>query len=191
LYVGKCLIGALSIAMVLALAACGSSGGKTGSAATTTSNPFENATWEKAGPTPSISAKMVCSAEARAEIAASLGVKAQRVTKPVWDPESHLYSCDYVYPRGKIRLTVKEMSSGAGTTAYFNQVKDKYGTVQELQGLGQGAWVLRNGDVVVRKDYKTMLIDVTGIPANMIPAMRPSDVAINIAALIMSCWTGA
>ena len=48
-------------------------------------------------------------------------------------------------------------------------MKQKYGTTQELNGLGQGAWVLKNNDVVVRKDYKVLLVDVTGIPADFAP----------------------
>jgi hypothetical protein len=179
----------LSIVLLCALAACGSSG-KTGGAPTTTSNPFENASWDKAGPNPSVSAKMICSTEARNDIASALGIAAKKVTKPTWDRKDHLYACDYVYPRGKVGLTVKEMSSGDETTAYFDRVKAKYGAAQKLE-IGQGAWLLRNSDLVVRKDYKVLLVDVTRIPANLIPAMKRSDVAINVAAVIMSCWTGA
>jgi hypothetical protein len=187
----KGVLGAVCIVTMFVLSACGSSGGKTGGAPTSTTNPFENASWDKAASTPSVSAKMVCSTEARNEIATALGIKAKQVTTPSWDRRKHLYSCDYVYPRGKIRLTVKEMSSGAETTAYFDKVKQQYGAVQELPGLGQGAWVLRNGGIVVRKDYKTLLVDVTGIPSDLVPAMRRSDVSTNIAAVIMGCWTGA
>jgi hypothetical protein len=187
----KGLLGAMCIVVAFSLAACGSSGGKSAESPTSTTNPFENASWEKAGPTPSISAKMICSTEARDDIAASLGVKATQVTEPTWNAATHEYSCDYVYPRGKVRLTVKEMSSADETTAEFERIKQQYGTVQKLNGLGQGAWVLRNGNVVVRKDYKTLLVDVTDVPPDMVPAMRRSDVAINIAAVIMSCWTGA
>jgi hypothetical protein len=185
------LAGGLSVALVCALAACGSSGKTAAPGPTTTSNPFANAAWDKAGPEPSVSAKMVCSAEAREDITTALGIAAKRVTKPTWDAEKHLYSCDYVYPRGTIRLVVKEMSSEDETTEYFERVQRKYGAVRQLKGIGQGATVLRNGDIVVRKDYKTLLVDVTRIPQRMIPAMRRSDVAINIANVIMTCWIGA
>jgi hypothetical protein len=183
-------VAALSVVLACTLAACGSSS-KSGGPPTTTSNPFENASWDKAGPNPSISAQMICSGEARADITTALGIKAKKVTRPTWDRKDHVYACDYVYPRGTVRLTVKEMSNGDETGAFFDRVKAKYGTVQELNGLGQGASLLRNGDVVVRKDYKVLLVDVTRIPERMIPAMRRSDVAINVAAVIMSCWTGA
>src|SRR4051812_2914601 len=185
-------IAACCVVAVAALAACGSSGSTAKSPSTTRApNEFENASWDKAGPNPSTSAKMVCSDEARNDIQASLGIKASRVSKPTWVRKNHVYSCTYVYPRGKIVLSVKELTNGTETTAYFDAVKRKYGTVQDLKGLGQGAWVLKNGDVVVRKDYKVLLVDVTHIPEHLVPAMRRSDVAINIGAVIMSCWTGA
>jgi len=182
-------IAAWGIVALLALSACGSSGsGAQGP--TSTTNPFENASWERAQPTPSISAKMVCSKEARDDIAATLLMKAKQVTKPTWVRKDHLYSCAYVYPTGKIVLSVKELSNGTQTTKYFESIKRKYGTVDNLNGVGQGAWVLKNGDVVVRKDYKVLLVDVAGIPANFAPAMRRSDVAVSISSVIMGCWTG-
>ncbi len=186
----KGLLVALTVVVGLVPAACGSDGGSTVSSPTTTTFQFDNASWDKAGPKPSESAEMVCSAEARDDIEASLGVKARKITKPTWVRKDHMYSCEYVYPRGKIRLDVKEMSSGDETTAYFDQIKEQEGATEELKGLGQGAWILRNGNVLVRKDYKTLVVDVSGIPPDMVPAMRRSDVAINVANVIMSCWTG-
>ncbi len=184
-------IGGVALAAVLALGACGG-GGTTAKSPTSTTQPeFDNASWDKAGPEPSTSAKMVCEREARDDIAASLGVKAARVTKPAWVRADHLLSCSYVYPRGKIVLTVKELSTGRETTAYFDSLLRKYRRTQKLNGLGQGAWILANGDVVVRKDYKVLLVDVTGIPADFAPTMGRSDVALNVAAVIMSCWVGA
>ena len=133
---------------------------------------------------------MVCQKEARADIASSLGVTATRITTPTWDRGQHLYSCTYVYPNGKITLSVKEMSSATETTAYYNTIVKKYGSVEPLIGLGQGAWVLKNNDVVVRKDYKVLLVNVEGIPKQFQPLMKSSDAAINIAAAIMGCWSG-
>ena len=65
---------------------------------------------------------------------------------------------------------MKELSSEKETTAYFESVKKKYGLTQQLNGLGQGAWILKNNDVVVRKDYKVLLVNVQGIP----PSFRPA-----------------
>jgi hypothetical protein len=185
---GKGLLAGLCALLALALVACGSDGGSSGSSATSTTFAFDNAQWVKAGPKPSDSAKMVCAAEARDLIDASLGIKAKKVSKPAWVRKDHIYSCAYVFAHGKIRLEVKEMSSGDETTAYFDRIKEQQGAKQDLKGLGQGAWVLDNGNVLVRKDYKTLVVDVSDAPK--IPAMRPSDVAINVANVIMSCWTG-
>ena len=57
------------------------------------------------------------------------------------------------------------MSSADETTAYFNAITKKFGTGTKLIGLGQGAWVLKNSDAVVRKDYKVLFVNVAGIPA--------------------------
>ncbi|MGO9875298.1 MAG: hypothetical protein ACLPVY_16010 [Acidimicrobiia bacterium] len=187
---------ALALAGVLALGACSSGG--SGKAATTTApatsatgvDQLSSSSWEVAKPTPSTSAQMVCQKEAREEIASSLGVTETRVTTPTWDVAEHLYSCTYVYPTGTITLSVKELSNEAETTAYFDSIEHKYGTTQPLIGLGQGAEILQNSDVVVRKDYKVLLVDVQDLPANFIPLMGRSDVATNIAAVIMGCWSG-
>jgi hypothetical protein len=186
----KALLVGMCAAATLSLAACGSDGGSSGAPATSTSTTFafDNAQWVKAGPNPSESAEMVCSEEARDDIDVSLGIKTKKITKPTWDEQNHVYACEYVFARGKVRLEVKEMSSGDETTAYFDQVKREQDAVQELPGLGQGAWVLDNGNVLVRKDYKTLIVDVSEAPK--IPAMRRSDVAVNVASVIMSCWTG-
>jgi len=133
---------------------------------------------------------MVCQRVAQNEIASSLGVTATRVTLPTWDRAQHLYSCTYVYPKGNITLSVKEMSSVSETTAYFDGIERADGKVQDLIGLGQGAEILKNNDVVVRKNYKVLLVDVHALPASFITLMSRSDIATNIAAVIMGCWSG-
>ena len=190
------LIVLVAFVAALALGACGSSASSkssTGTAAVTTTSPqlFSSKTYEKAKPDPSISAKMICQKEARVDIASSLGVAATRLTTPTWNRSQHMYACTYVYPNGKIALSVKEMSSAGETTAYFDGVMKKYGAVQPLIGLGQGAWVLKNSDVVVRKDYKVLVVDVQAVPKQFQPLMKSSDAAINIAVAIMGCWSGA
>ena len=144
---------------------------------------------EKAGPDPSISAQMVCAAEARKEIAAVLEAQATRVTRPTWN--DHLYSCTYQYPKGSFTLSVKELVSEQTTTDYFDSLERKYGRAENLNSLGQGAFIARNGDAVVRKDYKVLLVDVHAIGSMFQPLLRPSDVAQSVATVILGCWTGA
>ena len=189
----KFLSGAVALSAALALGACGSTGSsKSSPTATTTIEQLSSPSWDKAGPTPSRSAKMVCEAEARRDIAATLGVKETRVTKPTWVVKDHLYSCTYVYPRGKVVLFVKEFSNEQATTAYYDSVLKHFGTIQPLKGLGQGAWTLKNNDIVARKDYKVLLVDVRGIAPPFGPSrMTRTDVALNVAAAIMGCWSGA
>jgi hypothetical protein len=183
-----------SVAFVLVavgvFAACGSSS-KTASTGTTTVEQFSSPSYEKAKPSPSKSAKQVCQDEARNDISVALGIRETRVTTPTWLRADHLYSCTYVYPQGQFTLHVKEMSSAAETTAYFDSILRKYRSTQKLTGLGQGAWILKNNDVVVRKDYKVLLVDVQKLPATFGLRMTRSDVATNVAVVIMGCWTGA
>ena len=183
------VIAPVVLAGVFALGACGGSSNKPASSATTSSTLYK-----VAAATPSVSAKMVCEKEAADEIASSLGTHQTRITTPTWSEKDHIYSCTYVYPNGSFTLSVKEMSSTAETTAYFDSEKSSLGVAQNLFGLGQGAFIAKNNDVVVRKDYKVLLVDVSKAPSGtgkFIPAMTRQDVATNIAAVIMGCWSGA
>jgi len=174
----------------LALMACGGASSKAGSATSTTVLKLSSPSWDKAKPYPSVSARMICQTEVRGEIAQALQITETRVV-PTWSKQQHLYSCAYVYPRGKIVLSVKEMSSEQETTAYFNAVRNKFGTKNAIIGLAQGAWLLKNDDVVARKDYKVLLVDVHAIPPGFVPQLVRSGVAQSIATVIMACWTGA
>ena len=134
---------------VLALAACGSGTSKGGST-TTTILKLSSPSWETAKPYPSKSAKMICEKEVRGEIA--VGARDHRdAVVPNWSKPKHLYSCSYIYPRGTIVLSVKELSNERETTAYFDAVKSKYGAKNPIVGLAQGGWLLKNDDVVARR----------------------------------------
>ncbi len=186
---------ALCVALVL-LAGCGSGSSKVGgtspaSAKTGTSTAAAGTVLIAAGPAPSESAKMVCATEARNAIASTLGISETRVVVHPW--VDHIYSCTYVYPKGSFTLSVKEVSSWKETADYYDSLARKYGQKSHgnLPGLGQGAFVAKNNDVVVRKDWKILTVDVSKVPPNFVPAMTTSDVATNVAATLLSCWTGA
>jgi hypothetical protein len=143
-----------------------------------------------AGPNPSKSAKMVCAPEARRDLARVLGVSTISTVAPTW--VDHLYSCRYVYADGVMVLSVKEVSNRAQTTAYFNLLAHQLGKTSRLNGLGQGAYTTTNGDVVVRKDYKVLLVDISGLPAHFgVPPTSAADIAVTVADVIMGCWSGA
>ena len=78
------------------------------------------------------------------------------------------------------------------TTAYFDSLATKLHKTNKNIEIGQGAFQVADGSVVVRKDFKVLLVDITKLPANFgVPPASRGDVAINVAETIMSCWTGA
>jgi len=177
---GLCILVLLST-----FAACGASSKSAAPKATTT-------TIEVAGPNPSVSAKMICADEAKKDIATtSIGFDTLQPLKPKW--ANHVYSCGYLYRGGvKMALSVKEMSSAAETTAYFEALGKQLGRGADLPELGEGAYQTRNGSAVVRKDYRVLLVDVSRLPARFgKPLAARTDIAAGVAAIIMGCWVGA
>jgi hypothetical protein len=183
------LLIAVTVAAVVTFGACGSTGTSSSKSPSAPQGQSPTVTYQPAGANPSNSAKMVCEPAVRSEIAATLGIHETRVTTPTW--VDHVYSCTYVYPRGSIVISVKELVNADTTTAYFNGLAQRFGKQQNLNGLAQDAFIAKNADVVVRKDYKVLLVDVQGISQTFLPAMTRADVATNVAAAIMSCWAGA
>jgi len=141
-----------------------------------------------AGRLPSTIAKMVCAPEAQREIADALGVTAV-VQEPTWS--HHRYTCVYRYPDGSFTLSVQELSSWAQTYAYFHSLGHSLGDTGSVRNLGQGAFTTTHGSVVVRKDWKVLLVDDTGLPPTFgVPATSSADVALTIADVILGCWEG-
>ena len=101
-------------------------------------------------------------------------------------------AADYKYPHGAVMtMSVKEMSSEEETTAYFNDLAQKLGKKQQIE-IAQGAFITNDGSVVVRKDYKVLLVDISKLPATFgVPEDTRSNAAINTAYTVMNCWTGA
>jgi len=175
--------------VVLALAAAGCGSSSSGKSGSPTSAPSGQTTVAPPGATPSESSRMICSKEAQTDIAASLGVTAT-VSTPTW--VDHVYSCNYTYPQGVIALSVKELESQAAVTALYNSDAKTLGRRPDAVSFGQGAFITTNGSVIVRKDNKVLDIDVSKIPQNFgSPPQDRSNVALSIAATVMSCWTGA
>lgn len=141
-----------------------------------------------AGRTPSQIAKMVCAREAQREIAETLGVRAS-VATPTW--VNHTYSCRYRYPSGGFVLTVKELSSWSQTLGYFSGIARTQGRTATVPNLGQGAFQTDNGSTVVRKDWKVLTVDISGLPPQFgKPPTSRGDVAVTVADVILACWAG-
>ena len=172
------------LALSSVLAACGSSS-KAGP-----SGKVTPATLEVAGPNPSVSAQMICG-EAKEDIAKSaIGIDTVKPLAPKWS--DHVYSCAYRYKGGAVMtLSVKEMSSVDETSAYFDALGERLGRGGKLAGIGEAAYETTDGSVVVRKDYRVLLVDVSKLPAQFgLPAAKRVDVAISVATTIMDCWIG-
>jgi hypothetical protein len=175
-------IRALLLVGGLAIAGCGSSSSN-GSGATTT-----EAGGHPAGTQPSASSKMICQKEAQIDIASSLGLKAT-VSTPTWIDD--VYSCKYVYPDGTVTLSVKELLNAQQTTAAYKAFGTKLGKRPEIVSFGEGAFITTNGSVIVRKDFKVLDVDVSKLPQQFgEPTQDRSNIALSIAATVMSCWTG-
>ena len=163
------------LAVVLGIAGCGS----------------VNASAESplpAGKSPSAISRMVCAEEAAGEIAQVVGAKAS-VTAPTW--ADHLYSCGYHYSEGTMVLSVKELSSWTQTYAYFDNLAETLHKTAPIKGLGQGAFVVGDGSVVVRKDWKILLVDISALHGMVgSPPSSRDTVALDAAAVILDCWSG-
>jgi hypothetical protein len=176
------------IALVAAslLAACGSTGSSATpvSPATTTTRPAA----ETNAAVISVSTKMICG-EAAEDIADQLGTNTTRPLVPTW--KDHVYSCRYEYPDGAMLLSVKQLGDATATAAYFRGLRSRLGLRSELGGLGQGAFTTKDDSVVVRKDFKVLVVDVHELPSTFgTPPDTRANAAITVAATIMGCWTG-
>jgi hypothetical protein len=108
---------------------------------------------------------------------------------PTWQDD--VYACNYAFSEGTVRMSVKELSSKSETNAYFEALARQFGDKQMLDGLGQGAFLTDNGSVVVRKDWKVLLVDSTRLTAPITTAAPLSGTpAEAMAAVILACWAG-
>jgi hypothetical protein len=174
----------LLLASGFAVAGCASSSNSSGTGSTTVAS-----SGHPPGAQPSASSKMICSTEAQRDIASSLGMTA-KVSTPTWVDD--VYACKYVYPGGVITLSVKELDNATQTTAVYKDFATRLGKRPEIVSFGQGAFITTNGSVIVRKDFKVLDVDVSQLPTQFgTPPQDRSNVALSVAATVMSCWTGA
>ena len=174
----------LGLVLVAGLAATGCSGGATAPPPATGPKP--------AGAAPSPISVQVCSHEAQQEMASALGETAT-VSTPTW--VDHRYSCTYSYPgstpTGSFTVSVKELSSWPETYAYFDSIATASGKSRDLEALGQAAFQTTDGSVVVRKDWKVLEVDNSGLPPQLgVPPTSSSAVAVTVADVILGCWAG-
>ncbi len=165
------------LALVAALTLLGACGGKTH-------------TVKELSPTPSFSAKMICETEVAGDLyAQATGVRTIAPLKPSWT--DHVYACSYVYPHGAVMRLSVEDDGATAATSYFDTLASRLHKTQPLT-MGDAAFQVADGSVVMRKDDKVLLVDVSKLPAQFgkPPASR-GDFAVNVTEVILQCWTGA
>ena len=75
--------------------------------------------------------------------------------------------------------------------AYFHGLASQHGRDRTLANLGQGAFSETDGSVIVRKDWKVLTVDITGLPTQFgVPPTSSSDIAVTVAIVILGCWAG-
>jgi hypothetical protein len=183
----KTFLALAGFACMLNMTGCGTS------KPTTPLSNSQNATVHVAQParaTPSVSAKMICVPKTQHELAVVLGVNTTKPVVPTWT--DHIYSCRYTYRNAFMVLSVKELSSKAQTDSYFTSLAHRLGQTQQPRLLYRGLFfTTKNSSVVVRKDYKVLLVNISGLPARYgTPPLSRGDFALAVAATIMECWSG-
>lgn len=141
------------------------------------------------GPTPSVSAKMICRPRAVADINYTLGVSPVAAPTAIW--RHHRYTCTYRYRHATMTLWVQELPTLTQTISYMSGLKRTLGDAGVIANVGQGAFAASNGSAVSRKDNKVLVVEVGGLPARFgQPATSRADVAITVADVIFACWRG-
>ena len=138
---------------------------------------------------PSASARMICGTEARGDIAKILALTSLPAPAAHW--ADRLYTCTYRLPQGPLVISVKESADAAATRAYVSAERRRLGAAHDLAGLTAGAFGTATGTVALTKDSNTLTVDATGLPAEFGPAhQKRSDLAYEVASVILGCWTG-
>ena len=71
-------------------------------------------------------------------------------------------------------------------------MRTQLGEAENLSGVAQGAFVTTNGSLVLRKDYKVLLVDTSGLPEPFGSGYKTRDqVAVGVGMTVLGCWTGA
>jgi hypothetical protein len=138
---------------------------------------------------PSKTARMICQAEARGDLAGVLAITPIDITKPTW--RNGTYSCTYHYRTGSFTISVTELETRAATRSYFSARGVALQRLDEAVRLGDEAFQTADGTTVVRKDDKVLEVDASQLPPKFSKlALDPAGVTSAVATTILGCWTG-
>ena len=140
---------------------------------------------------PSASARMICSAEIRTDVATLLALRHPPPAASTW--AGHRYTCTYRLPAGRLVLSVQESPDLPAARRYFTGLRRHLGATQPLpgiSGLGLPAYQA-DGTAVFLKDDKTLHVDATALPPQLGPTGDSrTDLAYTLATDVLACWTG-
>jgi hypothetical protein len=138
---------------------------------------------------PSPQAEMVCQPEAQQDIQDLIGVVPTAVGPIQY--ANHTTTCRYVYANGSFTLVVQDLPNELVTTRTYEALAGKLGKVDSIDLPDAQAFSTNDGSVVLRRDTKVMLVDVTQLPATFgSPPSPRADAARLIMKAVLNCWVG-
>jgi hypothetical protein len=138
---------------------------------------------------PSPQAEMVCQPEAQQDIQDLIGVVPTKVGPIQY--ANHTSTCRYDYANGSFTLVVEDLPNDITTTKTFEALAVKLGKVDSIDLPGADAFSTTDGSVVLRRDFKVMLVDVGQLPATFgNPPSPRADAGRLIMKAVLNCWVG-
>jgi hypothetical protein len=139
--------------------------------------------------TPSPQAEMVCAPEAQQDIQDLIGVVPTAVGPIQY--ANHTSTCRYAYPNGAFTLVVQDLPNDITTTKTYEALAGKLGKIDSIDLPDAQAFTTNDGSIVLRRDTKVMLVDVTQLPGTFgSPPSPRGDAARLIMKAVLNCWVG-
>ncbi len=138
---------------------------------------------------PSPQAEMVCQPEAQQDIQDLIGVVPTKVGPIQYT--NHTTTCRYAYADGSFTLVVEDLPNDITTTRTYEALAGKLGRTTSFDLPDAQGYSTSEGSVVLRRDTKVMLVDVTALPATFgDPPNSRGNTALLIMKAVLNCWTG-
>jgi hypothetical protein len=138
---------------------------------------------------PSPQAEMVCQPEAQQDIQDIIGVVPTAVGPIQY--VNHTSTCRYAYPNGAFTLVVQDLPNDITTARTYEALAGKLGRVDKIDLPDAEAYTTNDGSIVLRRDTKVMLVDVTQLPGTFgNPPSPRGDAARLIMKAVLNCWVG-
>jgi hypothetical protein len=138
---------------------------------------------------PSPQAEMVCAPEAQQDIQDLIGVVPTAVGPIQY--ANHTSTCRYAYANGAFTLVVQDLPNDITTTKTYEALAGRLGKIDSIDLPDAQAFTTNDGSIVLRRDTKVMLVDVTQLPGTFgSPPSPRADAARLIMKAVLNCWVG-